>query len=227
MFGSAPKAHEVFSRNDAGHKTAPTKSSPTYKIGGVGDKVDSRGDLDLDGVPVQSTPQLKESLVGTWTSVSFAVVNDKGQAEDGCRPNPMGSLTYTADGRVSNFPTWGPAIPSLEARFCFGTGGPGQSKGNRKSSQGWAQNRAAKPTMLLSEVSTGRKPCSLNPEVFTLTETKGPSPPLSLDLPSLVSLARRAILSESLSILSVSPALAYESDTRCVPEVARNHKLWP
>jgi len=57
--------------------------------------------LILSAFPSSGMAQTKESLVGTWKLVSFTTVNGKGQVEDGYGPNPIGFLTYTADGRVS------------------------------------------------------------------------------------------------------------------------------
>jgi len=45
--------------------------------------------------------QTKESLIGTWKLVSFKETNEKGEVRDAYGPNPVGFLTYTADGRVS------------------------------------------------------------------------------------------------------------------------------
>lgn len=45
--------------------------------------------------------QAQESLVGTWKLVSLKNISEKGEAEDGYGPNPVGFLTYTADGRFS------------------------------------------------------------------------------------------------------------------------------
>jgi hypothetical protein len=46
-------------------------------------------------------PPTKESLVGTWKLVSFTETNESREVRDGFGPNPIGFLTYAADGRVS------------------------------------------------------------------------------------------------------------------------------
>ena len=48
-----------------------------------------------------AVPLTKESLVGAWKLVSLKNINDKGEGQDGYGPNPVGFLTYTADGRFS------------------------------------------------------------------------------------------------------------------------------
>ena len=45
--------------------------------------------------------QMKESLVGTWKLVSATETNEKGEVKGSYGPNPIGFLTYTADGRMS------------------------------------------------------------------------------------------------------------------------------
>jgi hypothetical protein len=51
--------------------------------------------------PSSAMPLTKESLVGTWKLVSARQTNDKGEVRDVYGPNPIGFLTYTADGRMS------------------------------------------------------------------------------------------------------------------------------
>jgi hypothetical protein len=51
--------------------------------------------------PPSGTTLSKESLVGTWKLVSFTETNEKGEVKDFYGPNPIGFLTYTADGRIS------------------------------------------------------------------------------------------------------------------------------
>ena len=76
--------------------------------------------------PSSAVPLTKESLVGTWKLVSFKVPNDKGELEDRFGPNPIGVLTYTADGRVSivmadsrrkPFASWPPPAEDVRATF--------------------------------------------------------------------------------------------------------------
>jgi len=45
----------------------------------------------------------KHALVGTWKLVSAKNTTEKGEVKDQMGPNPIGVLTYTADGRVSVF----------------------------------------------------------------------------------------------------------------------------
>ena len=52
-------------------------------------------------VPSSAMALAKESLVGTWKLVSFTATNAKGEVTDWYGPNPIGFLTYTADGRMS------------------------------------------------------------------------------------------------------------------------------
>ena len=57
--------------------------------------------LTLIAFPSSAAAQSKKSLVGTWKLVSVKNTNDRGEVEDMYGPNPIGLLTYTADGRVS------------------------------------------------------------------------------------------------------------------------------
>jgi hypothetical protein len=57
--------------------------------------------LILSAFPSSSIAQTKESLVGTWKLVSAKYTADNGEVEDIYGPNPIGFLTYTADGWVS------------------------------------------------------------------------------------------------------------------------------
>jgi hypothetical protein len=59
--------------------------------------------LILSAFPSSTIAQTKEALVGTWKLVSYTTTNDKGEVEHGMGMNPIGALTYTADGRVSVF----------------------------------------------------------------------------------------------------------------------------
>jgi Lipocalin-like domain len=45
--------------------------------------------------------QSKHALVGTWKLVSATDTSEKGGVRDSMGPNPIGFLTYAADGRVS------------------------------------------------------------------------------------------------------------------------------
>ena len=52
--------------------------------------------------PVSGLPQSKRDLVGTWKLVSATETTKKGEVRDALGwKNPIGLLTYTADGRVS------------------------------------------------------------------------------------------------------------------------------
>jgi hypothetical protein len=60
----------------------------------------------------QSVSIQKEMLVGTWKLVSASNVTDKGIAKDEAYgPNPIGFLTYTADGRMMGILTNGGRKP--------------------------------------------------------------------------------------------------------------------
>jgi hypothetical protein len=43
----------------------------------------------------------KERIIGTWRLVSAKITTDKGEVRDAWGPDPVGFLTYTADGRMS------------------------------------------------------------------------------------------------------------------------------
>jgi hypothetical protein len=45
--------------------------------------------------------QAKDSLVGSWKLVSATYTTEKGEVKEQIGPNPVGFLTYTADGRMS------------------------------------------------------------------------------------------------------------------------------
>ncbi len=49
----------------------------------------------------QSFAQRSEKLIGTWKLVSAKITTDTGEVRDAWGPNPVGFLTYTADGRMS------------------------------------------------------------------------------------------------------------------------------
>ncbi len=60
----------------------------------------------------QPLPIQKEMLVGTWKLVSASNVTDKGIVkEEAYGPNPIGFLTYTADGRMMGILTNGGRKP--------------------------------------------------------------------------------------------------------------------
>jgi hypothetical protein len=60
----------------------------------------------------QPLPIQKEMLVGTWRLVSVSNVTDKGIVkEEAYGPNPIGFLTYTADGRMMGILTYGGRKP--------------------------------------------------------------------------------------------------------------------
>ena len=44
--------------------------------------------------------QSKDAIVGTWRLVSSTYTSNKGEVKNAYGPNPSGSITYTADGRV-------------------------------------------------------------------------------------------------------------------------------
>jgi hypothetical protein len=69
---------------------------------------------------------LMDALVGTWKLVSATQTKDKGEVKETYGPNPIGFLTYTADGRMSvimarfgrkSFSTLPP--PAVEAAEAF------------------------------------------------------------------------------------------------------------
>jgi hypothetical protein len=49
----------------------------------------------------QASAQSSEKIIGTWKLVSAQITTDSGEVRDSWGPNPVGFLTYTADGRMS------------------------------------------------------------------------------------------------------------------------------
>ena len=56
--------------------------------------------LILSAFASSAIAQTKESLVGTWRLVADRGTTEKGEDVDRRGPNPVGFLTYTADGRL-------------------------------------------------------------------------------------------------------------------------------
>jgi hypothetical protein len=57
--------------------------------------------LAILSFPALDAAPTKEKLIGTWKLVSAKITTDKGDVHDSWGPNPIGFLTYTADGRMS------------------------------------------------------------------------------------------------------------------------------
>ena len=55
----------------------------------------------------QASAQSNEKIIGTWKLVSAKITTDTGEIRDSWGPNPVGFLTYTADGRMSAILTLG------------------------------------------------------------------------------------------------------------------------
>jgi Lipocalin-like domain len=58
-----------------------------------------------------------EKLIGTWKLASAQITTGTGEVRDSWGPNPVGFLTYTADGRVSAILTLGSRKPLSVSDF--------------------------------------------------------------------------------------------------------------
>src|SRR6266481_3925932 len=65
----------------------------------------------------QSFAQRSEKLIGTWKLVSAKITTDKGEVRDSWGPNPVGFLTYTADGRMNAILTFSNRPPLSVSDF--------------------------------------------------------------------------------------------------------------
>jgi hypothetical protein len=61
--------------------------------------------------PSAAVAQSKDDLIGTWKLVSATHTTDKGDVKDAFGPNPIGFITYTADGRMMAIITYGGRKP--------------------------------------------------------------------------------------------------------------------
>jgi len=64
-----------------------------------------------------SGAQTRDQIIGTWKLVSAKITTDKGEVRDSWGPNPVGFLTYTADGRMNAILTFSNRLPLSVSDF--------------------------------------------------------------------------------------------------------------
>jgi hypothetical protein len=57
--------------------------------------------LALISFQSQEPATFSDKLIGSWKLVSAKITTDRGEVRDSWGVNPIGFLTYTADGRMS------------------------------------------------------------------------------------------------------------------------------